>query len=78
MAIIWKLVVNSAKYLGVHIDSKLSFNTHIDAVVKRANSTNAFLSRNFHHCNRKIKKATFNSYVRPIVDYAATAWDPYT
>jgi hypothetical protein len=71
-------VVNSAKYLGVHIDSKLTFNAHVDATVKKANSTKAFLSRNFSQCNRKIKKTTFTTYVRPIVEYAATAWDPHT
>ncbi|XP_072051476.1 uncharacterized protein [Amphiura filiformis] len=70
--------VTSAKYLGVHIDSKLSFNTHVDTVVKKANSTNAFLCRNFRQCSRKIKKSTFTTYVRPIVEYAATAWDPHT
>ena len=31
--------VDSAKYLGVHIDSKLNFNTHVDATV----NTNVFL-----------------------------------
>jgi hypothetical protein len=71
-------VVNSAKYLGVHIDSKLTFNAHVDATVKKANSTNAFLSRNFSQCSRNIKKTTFTTYVRPIVEYAATAWDPHT
>ena len=31
--------VNCAKYLGIYIDSKLAFNTHVDAIVKKANST---------------------------------------
>ena len=70
--------VNSAKYLGVHIDKKLSFNTHIDATVKKAKSVCAFLQRNFRHCNRMIKQATYFAYVRPVVEYAATAWNPHT
>ena len=71
--------VNLARYFGVHhIDSKLNFNTHVDATVKKANSTNAFLGRNFSRCNCIIKKTTFTTYVRPIVEYAATAWDPHT
>ena len=60
------------------MDSKLSFNAHIDATTKKANSTRAFLSRNFYHCNQKIKEATYMTYVRPIVEYAAAAWDPHT
>ena len=71
-------IVPSAKYLGLLVDSKLSFNAHVDATTKKANSTRAFLSRNFYHCNQKIKEATYMTYVRPIVEYAAAAWDPHT
>ena len=70
--------VNSAKYLGVHIDRKLNFNIHVDATVKKANSICAFLRRNFKHCNRRIKQATYVTYIRPVVEYAAIAWNPYT
>ena len=71
-------VVPHAKYLGVSIDSKLSFNAHVDATVKKANGTRAFLSRNLSRCSRKVKEASYFGYVRPIVEYAATAWDPHT
>ena len=70
--------VDSAKYLGVHIDSRLNFNTHVDAITKKANSINAFLRRNFNHCSRKVKQATYTTYVRPVLEYAAAAWDPHT
>ena len=42
--------VNCAKYLGIYIDSKLAINTHVDAIVKKANSTCAFLARNIPRC----------------------------
>ena len=29
--------VNCAKYLGIYIDSKLAFDAHVDAIVKKAN-----------------------------------------
>ena len=70
--------VSSAKYLGVHIDKNLNFNSHVDATVKKANSVCAFLRRNFKHCNRRIKEATYVTYIRPMVEHAATAWDPHT
>ena len=38
--------VNCANYFGIYIDSKLAFNTHVDAIVKKANSTRVFLARN--------------------------------
>ena len=70
-------LVDSAKYLGVHLDSKLNFNTHVDAVVKKANGIRAFLNRNIGHCGKKIKEASYKTYVRPIVEYSAAAWDPH-
>ena len=71
-------VVDSGNYLDVHLDSKLSFNTHIDAVTKKANSVKAFLSRNLSRGTRNIKAASFKTYIRPIVEYASVCWDPYT
>ena len=42
--------VHCAKYLGIYIDSKLAFNTHVDTIVKKANLTHAFLARNIPRC----------------------------
>ena len=42
--------VNCAKYLGIYIDSKLAFNTHVEAIVKKANSARAILARNIPRC----------------------------
>ena len=71
-------LVSSAKYLGINIDQKLNFNSHVDTTVKKANSVTGFLRRNFKHCRRRIKQATYFTYVRPVVEYAATAWEPHT
>ena len=69
-------VVDSAKYLGVHLDTHLNFNTHVDAITKRANGTRAFLSRNLSHCSQKVKEAAYTMFVRPSVEFASSAWDP--
>ena len=74
-------VVDSAKYLGLNMDSKLNFNAHVSTTVKRANATLTFLGRNLYHCNKTIKEAAFKIYVHPIMEYAAVAavaWDPHT
>lgn len=70
--------VNSAKYLGVIIDSKLSFNEHVDSTCKKANSALAFLRRNFRSCQRKIKTDLYFTYVKPLLEYAVTVWAPHT
>ena len=67
--------VHCAKYLGIYIDSKLAFNTHVDAIVKEANSTRAFLAGNIPRCSRKMAYATC---IRPIEEYASPVWDPHT
>ena len=38
-------LVASAKYLGVTVDSKLTFNEHINNATHKANSTRAFVAR---------------------------------
>ncbi len=55
---------------------QLIFNTH--ATVKKANNTQAFLSRNIKSCSHEVKEASYFVYVCPTIEYAATAWDPNT
>ena len=70
--------VNCAKYLGIYIDSKLAFNTHADAIVKKANSTYAILARKIPRCCRKVKQMAYATYIKPTVEYASPVWDPHT
>ena len=44
-----------AKYLCIYMDSNLAFNTHVNAIVKKSNSTVAFIARNIPRCCRKVK-----------------------
>jgi len=68
--------VSNAKYLGVTLNRKLKWNTHIDAICKKANQKRSFLQRNMRGCSRKIKAKAFNTYVRPILSYASPVWNP--
>jgi len=70
--------VQEAKYLGLTLDSKLTFNKHIECICKRANSALAFIKRNTHFCQRRIRVDAYCTYVRPILEYAAIVWSPYT
>ena len=71
-------VVDSAKYLGVHLDTRLTFNTHVDAITRKANGTRTFLSRNLSHCSQKVKEAAYTMFIRPSVEFASSTWDPHT
>ena len=69
--------MQSAKYLGVLIDSKLSWNTQCSALCKKANSTLAFLQLNFHSCPKDVKEQCFNTFVRSTLEYGCSVWDPH-
>ena len=69
---------NTAKYVGIDINSKLSCNYHVDAISKKANSTLWFLNRNTAHCSRNVKPYCYKTYVRPQLEYASTVWSPHT
>jgi len=73
-----KFLKASASQLGVIIDSKLSFNSHISALSKKANGTRAFLPRSIKCQDKQVKTQAYNQYVRPTLKYAASAWYPHT
>ena len=62
---------------GVILDSKLSFNSHINTIIKKADCTRQFLQRNLRGCSSQVKAAAYKTFVRPVVEYASCVWDPY-
>ncbi|XP_071944552.1 uncharacterized protein [Antedon mediterranea] len=69
--------VKSSKYLGVLITNDLSWEPHINQVINDSNKILGFLRRNFSRCDSRIKATTYQSLVRPKLEYAATVWDPH-
>ena len=65
--------VSSPKYLGITIDQHLTWNNHVRQVTSKANKIKCFLQRNLKHCPVNIKVNCYNSLVRPVIEYAATA-----
>ena len=70
--------VSHIKYLGVTIDSQLSWSKHIKAITKKANAVKGFLYRNISSCPTRIKLNCYKSLVRPILEYTAVVWAPHT
>ena len=70
--------VDSAKYLGVTIHKTISWNTHIEQITKKANTTRAFIQRNLQHCPQQTKNVCYSTLIRPILEYACTIRDPHT
>ena len=67
-----------AKYLGVIINEKLSWNPHVNEVIKKSNKTLGFIKRNLYKCNKDIKLKCYLTLVRPVLEYASSVWDPST
>ena len=70
-------VVDEAKDLGVVIDSRLTFHTHIKQNVVRASVRanlihKCFISRDVFTLIR-----AFKVYVRPLLEYASCTWSPH-
>ena len=69
--------VQEAKYLGITITKDLSWDKHISNVCAKANKTLGFLRRNLKISSKCIKETAYKTFVRPILEYACTVWDPY-
>ena len=70
-------VTDAIKYTGVKVSYDLTWSRHIIEVAWKANQTLGFLQRNFKHCTKEVKAATYTTMVRPVLDYASTVWDPH-
>ncbi len=70
--------VDSAKYLGIDIDSKLTWNGHIDCITKKAFGTKVFQQRNTSCCPRKIKVNCYTTFVHPSLECVSLVWSPHT
>ena len=67
----------NVKYLGVNISDDLSLTKHINQLTTKGNNTLKFIKRNIQTHNRKIKESAFKTYVRPLLEYSASIWDPW-
>lgn len=69
--------VKSHPYLGVEIDNKLRWNVHMSNNTAKANKILGCLRRNLWFCSKPVKETAYKSLVRPILEYASTAWGPH-
>ena len=70
-------LTESAKYLGVTIDSKLKWTSHYNDTCLKANRVLSLLRRNLQGCPADTKATAYNTYVRPVLEYGCCVWDPH-
>ena len=66
------------KDLGVYLDPKLNFKTHIAKVISKANQIAGLVIRNFKHLDNQTFSTLYKALIRPILEYASPVWSPQT
>ena len=61
--------VDSHKHLGLILDSKLTFNKHLDEKIAKANKGIGIIRRLYHYLPRKALMQIYKSFIRPHLDY---------
>ena len=69
--------VTTVKYLGVTLQQSMCWDSHINNVVIKANRMLGFLRRNLKISSSSIKEKAYKAFVRPLLEYASSVWDPY-
>ena len=64
-------------YMGVTLFDDMKWNSHINKITKKANSTLGFLKRNLKLCPQDCRGIAYLSLVRSTLEYSSIVWDPY-
>ena len=66
---------NTVKYLGMHLDTKLKWDTHFDEMCRKISRVVSFLARLRHFISEFNLKMVYNSIILPLFDYADIVYD---
>ena len=70
--------VSSVRYLGVQINSDLSWSTHIANLCNKARRLIGFLYRRFYkNADAKTLLQLYKTFIRPRLEYCCIVWDPH-
>ena len=70
--------VDCFKYLGLHIDSKLNFNTHVNGVIRKCKQRMYLLRKlKSFDVSKKILSLIYKSLIESIVSFNVVTWHNY-
>ena len=64
--------------IGIIIDNKLNFNSHVSAIAHKAHVRASLILRTFVCRDIDILTKAFTTYVRPILEYCTPVLSPHT
>ena len=70
--------VSTWTYLGVEIDSKLTWSSHCEKVKSSAMRDLGVIQRTLHATPNSCRATAYQTLVKPKLEYASTAWSPQT
>ena len=67
--------VSEHRLLGITIDNKLRWDSHINNVCKTVSKQIFLLSKLWYIVDIDTRKLFFNAHIKPHIDYASVVWD---
>ena len=71
-------IVQQHDYLGVTISHNLNWNDHCTKVINKASRTLGLLRRTLSPCSSDVKDKSYQTLMRPQIEYASEVWNPCT
>ena len=68
----------SHSYLGVKLDSKLSWAKHITEITSKSSKVLGMVKRTLGPCQPEVKDTAYSMLVRSKLEYASPIWNPHT
>ena len=69
--------VDSISYLGVILNDNLKWSKHVQSTNGKASKVLGMMKRNLWNCPKRVRETAYTAIVRPKLEYASSAWDPY-
>jgi len=66
------------RYLGVLVDSKLSWTEHCKYISAKATRSLKFLRHCLYNASTSIKSTAYRCIIHPVLEYACPDWHPHT
>ena len=71
------MLVSSVKYLGIQINSDLSWSPHVANLCNKARRLIGLLYRRFYrHTDSTTLLQLYKTFIRPHLEYCSIVWDP--
>jgi hypothetical protein len=70
--------VSSHPYLGIKLDTKLTWANHITDIASKSSKVLGMIKRTLGPCKPNVKETAYNMLVRPKLEYASPIWNPHT